>query len=584
MAVQGETIEARIKVNAEQALATLEQYDAKMRAAAASEREADAAAKQFERSLLDQYSAVRNIDAQIVKYERDMHALSLAIASGGKNVQAYKEELRRLERGMDAIHGASGKTATTIRAVSSVASGASTGTRNVGMAALEASRAFEDLQYGIFGVINNIPGMVMALGGSAGLTAAISAAAVGVYQLIKAFSDVEPAVDNAVNESKKKLQSLDDKIDSIRLNIREMEIGTAEAEFEEANRVYVESVEKAREATRAWGGDIERFKRQAAVGVSPVHLLPGELEKAKEAVALADKNYALLLALGDQYILSQNKNKEEGAEKSNKIQKKADDASLNELIAYHEKWSEIEAKAIEQQERMAEEMATARAKSRQMSLVGVAPSLAGTPGGGIEQLDLDAARSAQMAQDWSYAWIVAGNEVADAMGGASGKILQTVEIATAGISQLTEDVIAGQEHAAERFAVLVMQQAGQALVSEGTALAGKAIGTALSGNPALLPLAGAQAAGAAGLISSGVALGGAAAGVSHLVAGGKIGSPLPDKSARGDRGASPRGGASGRGEGLTINIAYGVSGPLPEDTAREIAKAMKTGDRRRGAA
>ena len=39
---------------------------------------------------------------------------------------------------------------------------------NLGRSALEASRAIEDLQYGIGGVVNNIPGLVSALGGGAG--------------------------------------------------------------------------------------------------------------------------------------------------------------------------------------------------------------------------------------------------------------------------------------------------------------------------------------------------------------------------------------------------------------------------------
>ncbi len=61
---------------------------------------------------------------------------------------------------------------------------AAKGKRNMGLAALEASRAVEDMQYGMRGVLNNIPQMVLMLGGSAGLTAVISLLAVGLTQLI----------------------------------------------------------------------------------------------------------------------------------------------------------------------------------------------------------------------------------------------------------------------------------------------------------------------------------------------------------------------------------------------------------------
>lgn len=56
--------------------------------------------------------------------------------------------------------------------------------RNGGMAVLEISRGLEDLQYGVKGVVNNIPSMVMALGAGAGLAGAASLAVVGVSQLV----------------------------------------------------------------------------------------------------------------------------------------------------------------------------------------------------------------------------------------------------------------------------------------------------------------------------------------------------------------------------------------------------------------
>ena len=79
----------------------------------------------------------------------------------------------------------------------------------------------------------------------------------------------------------------------------------------------------------------------------------------------------------------------------------------------------------------------------------------------------------------------------------------------------------------------------------------------------------------------GVALGAGGTAIQHSVAGANA----TDKTASRDRGAAPRssGGSSGSGGPLVINVSYGVSGPLPEDTAREIAKVMRTGDRRRGA-
>lgn len=95
---------------------------------------------------------------------------------GVESIEDLKIKLKELADSQEKLEQASGR--------------ASHGTRNLGWAALEASRAIEDLQYGFNGVVNNIPGLVMALGGTAGLTAVISLVSIGVNQLIKHWDDL----------------------------------------------------------------------------------------------------------------------------------------------------------------------------------------------------------------------------------------------------------------------------------------------------------------------------------------------------------------------------------------------------------
>ena len=144
--------------------------------------------------------------------------------------------------------------------------------------------------------------------------------------------------------------------------------------------------------------------------------------------------------------------------------------------------------------------------------------------------------------------------------------------------------IQGEKNAEQAFAASIMGQAGQALVSYGVQAFGR--GVLEASNPITAVLAPASFAASAALIGGGLALGGVATGLTHVAAGGKVGSEIPDKEAAKDRGASPggRGGGGGSGGGpLVVNVSYGAGGPLPEDTAREIAKVTNTG-RRRGAA
>ena len=106
--------------------------------------------------------------------------------------------------------------------------------------------------------------------------------------------------------------------------------------------------------------------------------------------------------------------------------------------------------------------------------------------------------------------------------------------------------------------------------------------SAILGNPAGI----AQAAAGVGLIALGQAVSVGGPAVAASLFGGGGGQSAPDASASRDRGASPggRGGGGGSGGGpLVVNVSYGAGGPLPEDTAREIAKVTNTG-RRRGAA
>lgn len=72
---------------------------------------------------------------------------------------------------------------------------------NAGMGILEVSRALEDAQYGMKGVMNNIPGMVMAFGGTAGLAGAASLVAVSFYALYQSWNYLQESLGNQEPET-----------------------------------------------------------------------------------------------------------------------------------------------------------------------------------------------------------------------------------------------------------------------------------------------------------------------------------------------------------------------------------------------
>lgn len=98
------------------------------------------------------------------------------------------------------------------------------GSRNMGAAILEGSRALEDLQYGIAGVLNNIPGLVQMLGGGAGMAGAISAVAVGATILYKNWDSIlglfgETA--EKIDPSKTAVENLTDRVNKLKEAIKD---------------------------------------------------------------------------------------------------------------------------------------------------------------------------------------------------------------------------------------------------------------------------------------------------------------------------------------------------------------------------
>lgn len=57
------------------------------------------------------------------------------------------------------------------------------------MAMMQLAQAVDDVQYGMRGVVNNIPGLLMSLGAGAGLAGVVSIAAVAMYQLTTRFGE-----------------------------------------------------------------------------------------------------------------------------------------------------------------------------------------------------------------------------------------------------------------------------------------------------------------------------------------------------------------------------------------------------------
>jgi hypothetical protein len=129
--------------------------------------QAEAMAKRI--GLTEQESL--NLLQQRAQLERQISARTNAGKPNIQNLPLTAGEL-------NAVWTQSEKARASLKATHRAAGGA-------GMGMLQLAQTADDAQYGMRGIVNNIPGLVMGLGGSAGLAGAFGLAVVGGYSLYK---------------------------------------------------------------------------------------------------------------------------------------------------------------------------------------------------------------------------------------------------------------------------------------------------------------------------------------------------------------------------------------------------------------
>lgn len=518
-------------------------------------------------------SVVARVDKSIIALERDMKDLNAAIAAGGPNVAHYRKELERLSA---SVGGTSGAAAS--------AGGGAGGGRSLGMAALEASRAVEDLQYGLAGVVNNIPGLVMALGGGAGLTAAISLAAVGVNQLYKNFIAVPDATETATTTARSYIKDLRDEIAELGKDLRTVQIGATGVAMEEQRKRIQIAMTEARAVVDAVGGP------QALADLRFLTKDRPEMLPSRGWGPLAGRNYVSPEAF------------QAAIDAQTKIDLEIRKMQQLQLIELEKADKEgAEKRGRESGRRYIEGVITAMADPRSEALAGMfsQAGLRSIVAGNIAEremeADIDAAAARKELQLESLRTDALiqkmKTDIADEGAKERAKIakreardLERLGVdAAAAIGVFAAQAAMGQEAAFENLVSAASQQAGSLIMLKGgEVMAAGIAGMLTAPNPA----SAAQIAGGAGLVAAGAAVQQIGPGAVAMLSGkaGAMGGTGATSATR-DPGAAPRTGSGGSSGGpMIVNVTYGAGGPLPEDIAREIHKVTASGNRRRGAA
>lgn len=151
----------------------------------------------FEGKLKKTADAASKVSSRVDELRTRQQQLTTAIAAAGQatdqdrsKVLALRGELERTSAALARLTGAHDAGVRAARAAAVAQVGAAGSSRSMGYAALEASRALEDLQYGFGGVVNNLPGLIQLLGFGAGAAGAVSVLAVGINQLVKHSDEI----------------------------------------------------------------------------------------------------------------------------------------------------------------------------------------------------------------------------------------------------------------------------------------------------------------------------------------------------------------------------------------------------------
>jgi hypothetical protein len=548
------------------------------------------------KAQLDLASAI-NVAAQAT--ERDegkLHALKLEL-------EATTRELNRLTGAKQQAAAASSSLSSSIGSLPGATNAAAAGMGNFGRAGLEVSRAIEDAQYGIAGVVNNIPGLVAALGGGAGVAGIASIAAVAVAQLVKHWDDLGPASNKAAAAARESITSLVEDIAKAREEMDALARGTS-TELIQAEKAMAERQRTFDDAVTRFG--TERFKQgETALAGKPQLLGVEHLDReiAKERKVFIDpdvqKAFDDLLTLQQDLALANEKrflveNKleaervaaaekeieraeksaskrslvgERAAKKDAEREAKEKEDSLREIIDREEKFAEQERRFAEEEKR-ASDAQWAEIEKAQKAHDAEMAKLRRDEAREFERMEREKTRvAAEAARERERTAKREAQQIVGLYADVSGALVQ------AGVA-----IAQGQDDAVATLVAALSREAGGFVTLKGAELAAQGIAAAAGGNPAGVG----QAAIGLGLVTAGQAItyGGPAVAASIFGGGGSSGGA--SSGARTTSGASaPRSSSTSTSSepGITeINVYFG--GP-PVGRAREnVAIDLNDAERR----
>lgn len=164
----------------------------------------------------------------------------------GKGVEEAKQKIDSLNKSTDQLDKGSQKATKSIK--------------NMGQGMLQVAYFVDDVQYGIKGILNNIPGLVIGFGGGAGLAGALSLATLAGAKLYEWLSD---SADKTDDLAKKMKEQSKEAAEAYRQSIRESYQALQEFNKEERTKTVNEEYQNyVKGITREFEYQTEELEKQ----------------------------------------------------------------------------------------------------------------------------------------------------------------------------------------------------------------------------------------------------------------------------------------------------------------------------------
>lgn len=198
--------------------------------------------------------------------------------------------------------------------------------KNMGQGALQAAYFFDDLQYGIRGIMNNIPGLVMGFGGGAGLAGAMSLAVLAGAKLYEWMGKTE---DKSADLAKKMKEHSKEIAESSRQAIRASYQALQEFNQQERTKTVNEEYQNyVKGITREFEYQTEelekqiRLRREEAARLKGIDTRQAELDRVNLEVGYQEgritkrqRDYGLMMV--DQNLDQKIRQRDLGVEQAN---------------------------------------------------------------------------------------------------------------------------------------------------------------------------------------------------------------------------------------------------------------------------